>query len=451
MKIARLVFLQVAFLSFLLFAAPDSLTANKPDSSAPGAAKAAAVKAPVLAPAPLPKTDNISKKNTLEEEDLLIEEADVKKNAVRDAAIKDSLAKFQAANPVHVDSAQAAALKTKALTDSTHGPAAGTNSEAVSAPKDTSNLAAPVHVEKPKVATPTIESVHSINFAKNLKDYRSPKVAMFLSLLVPGLGQAYTKHYIRAGIFVALEATAIGLSVAYNAKGKNEYNSAKSFADQNYSINNFSAYYGLLGNYLAGSTQLGTDSAAREELNGIFFDSLPAIQASAASKSPAFYSSLEGRSNIYVQGWNDCEPKYSGTNPVGGSNNSGPSNIGGGKLFTYVTHPDTTTSGVLYYLVDRQDASGNVVEQGIFGYSPNQIAYSNMMSKSNDYYKFANTILALMIINHVVSAVDALIGAYAYNSELLGKETFWQHVKLDPQCSADIVNPSFGLALRVGF
>jgi hypothetical protein len=445
MKIARLVFLQVAFLSCLLFAAPDSLTANKPDSSAPGAAKAAAVKAPVSAPAPQPKTDNVSKKNTLEEEDLLIEEADVKKNAVRDAAIKDSLAKFQAANPVHVDSAQAAALKTKALADSTHGPAAGTNSEAVSAPKDTSNLAAPVHVEKPKViVAPTIESVHSINFAKNLKDYRSPKVAMFLSLLVPGLGQAYTKHYIRAGIFVAIEAAAIGGAIVYNAKGKNEYNAAKNFADQNYSSDNFTAYYGQLHDYFQGLLDGPTtgDSAAREELNGIFFDSLPAIQASAASKSPAFYSSLEGRSKIYVQGWNDCEPKYSVTNPIGSPK---------GQLFTYIIHPDTTASGVvLNYLVDRQDASG-VVEQGIFGYSPNQIAYSNMMSKSNDYYKFANTILALMIINHVVSAVDALIGAYAYNSELLGKETFWQHVKLDPQCSADIVNPSFGLALRVGF
>ena len=139
-------------------------------------------------------------------------------------------------------------------------------------------------------------------------------------------------------------------------------------------------------------------------------------------------------------------------NPVGGSSNSGVSSIGGGKLFTYQTHPDSSNaSGLLFYLVDRLGTNGNVVESGIFGYSPNQVAYTNMMSKSNDYYKLANTILALMIINHVASAVDALIGAYAYNNQLLGKETLWQHVKVSPQFAVDLVNPSLGLALKVGF
>jgi hypothetical protein len=273
-------------------------------------------------------------------------------------------------------------------------------------------------------------------------------MAMFLSLIVPGLGQAYTKHYVRAGIFIAIEAAAIGGAIVYNAKGKNEYNAAKNFADQNYSSDNFTAYYGQLHDYFQGLLDGPTtgDSAARTELNGIYFDSLPAIQASAASKSPAFYSSLEGASNAYVQGWNDCEPKYSSTNPVGGPNPPP------GKIFTYKNHPDSSDASgtVLNYLIDRYSGP-NLVESGIFGYSPNQIAYTNMMSKSNDYYKLANTILALMIINHVASAVDALIGAYAYNNQLLGKETLWQHVKVSPQFAVDLVNPSLGLALKVGF
>ena len=56
-----------------------------------------------------------------------------------------------------------------------------------------------------------------------------------------------------------------------------------------------------------------------------------------------------------------------------------------------------------------------------------------------------------MIINHLASAVDALIGAIAYNNELLGRESFWQHVNIEPQCVADPVNPIFGLAFRMGF
>ena len=56
-----------------------------------------------------------------------------------------------------------------------------------------------------------------------------------------------------------------------------------------------------------------------------------------------------------------------------------------------------------------------------------------------------------MIINHLASAVDALIGAIAYNNELLGRESLWQHIRIEPQCVADPVNPSFGLAFRMGF
>jgi Family of unknown function (DUF5683) len=452
MKLIAVVFLLVGMTSYCAFGSPpDSLSAAKA-APIPQTSKDSLAKQPPVKQVPAVQSTP-AKKPSIEEEDLLIEESDVKKNAAREAAIKDSLAKIQAANPVRADSTAKAA----SVSDSGHGPAqaaGAVNSEQPGIKKDSAAIEAPVTAEKPKEVVPvTIESVHSINFAKNLKDYRSPKMAMFLSLIVPGLGQAYTKHYVRAGIFIAIEAAAIGGAIVYNAKGKNEYNAAKNFADENYSSDNFSAYYGLLQTYLGQPSQLGTDSAALAELNGIYFDSLPAIKALAASKSPAFYSSLEGTSNPYVQGWNDCEPRFSEhDNPVGGSSNSGVSSIGGGKLFTYQTHPDSSNASgqVLYYLVDRLSGT-SVVESGIFGYSPNQIAYTNMMSKSNDYYKLANTILALMIINHVASAVDALIGAYAYNNQLLGKETLWQHVKVSPQFAMDLVNPSLGLALKVGF
>ena len=446
MKLIAVVFLLVGMASYCAFGSPpDSLSAAK--ASAPQTSKDSLAKQPPVKQAPAVQSTP-AKKPSIDEEDLLIEESDVKKNAAREAAIKDSLAKIQAANSVHADSIAKAA----SVSDSGHGPGqavGAVNSEQPGVKKDSASAAveAPAAAEKPKEVVPvTIESVHSINFAKNLKDYRSPKKAMFLSLIVPGLGQAYTKHYVRAGIFVAIEAAAIGGAIFYNAKGKNEYNAAKNFADQNYSSDNFTAYYGQLQQYF--STQLGGDSAAQSELNSIFFDSLPAIQASAASKSPAFYSSLEGASNVYVQGWNDCEPKYSSTNPVGGPTPPP------GKIFTYQTHPDTTESGAVLILFSRPSRilHGNtVIESGIFGYSPNQIAYTNMMSKSNDYYKLANTILALMIINHVASAIDALFGAYAYNNQLLGRETLWQHVKVSPQFAMDLVNPSLGLALKVGF
>ena len=291
--------------------------------------------------------------------------------------------------------------------------------------------------------------MHSINFAKNLKDYRSPKVAMFLSLVVPGLGQAYTKHYIKAGVFVAIEAAAIGLSVEYNAKGKRQYNDGIAFANQNFDFGKFQTYYNDLQTLFNsppianGGGGLGDSTAAQQKIDGIYYDSLHSIITAFNQKSPEFYRDLEGSSNIYVQGWNDCEPSLNAITQSTGSKITG-------KYFNYLWYPDADS---IFYLVERIDPkdSTKVLEQGIFGYSPNQVIYTNMMSKSNDYYKLANTILALMIINHLASAVDALIGAIAYNNELLGRESIWQHIRIEPQCVADPVNPSFGLAFRMGF
>ena len=56
-----------------------------------------------------------------------------------------------------------------------------------------------------------------------------------------------------------------------------------------------------------------------------------------------------------------------------------------------------------------------------------------MMSKSNSYYKTAQLILITMIINHVISAIDALISAKAFNDELINKESVWRHISIEQQ------------------
>ena len=443
MKIKLFYLLVAAIFYSAPAASPDSLTPLQPptssssDSTDQAKKKTPSINVPAVGPASQQnKIGSSDKKNIIEEEDLLIEEGEVKKNAAKEAAVKDSLARQQIAAPVKVDSAQAQTpdtQKTVLPSEKVENPAAN---------KDSLNAAA--QAEKKPIEPARVESVHSINFAKNLKDYRSPKIAMFLSLLVPGLGQVYTKHYVKTGIFVALEATAIGLSVAYNGKGKKQYTDGKTFADRNFDFNKFTAYYKDLYDYIKGTG--GGDTIANEKLNGIYFDTLHAISGAFKEKSAEYYRDLEGKSNPYVQGWNDCEPSLPEINDAGASGG-----VIKGKFFHYKAHSDPTDTNLLY-LVDRYDtASNKLQEEGLFGYSPNQVTYSNMMSKSNEYYKLANTILTVMIINHLVSAVDALIGAMSYNNDLLGRESFWQHIKIDQQWVDGGLNPCPGLALRVRF
>jgi hypothetical protein len=74
-----------------------------------------------------------------------------------------------------------------------------------------------------------------------------------------------------------------------------------------------------------------------------------------------------------------------------------------------------------------------------------------MVSKSNDYYKTAQAILFVMLINHVISSVDALISAKAYNDALLGKESFWQHISIEQQFVKAGSANGVGCAMRIQF
>jgi hypothetical protein len=387
------------------------------------------------------KTVSTEKNSAIDVEDMLIDETEEKKHPAKDMRVKN-----QELAPVSNDTL-GAAQKAVAFPDSQNNAAQSDDqksaSENASTLTDTTAAKNALQQEKP-MAPAAIESIHSINFAKNQKDYRSPKLAMLLSLVVPGLGQAYVKQYVKTGIFVALEATAIGFSVAFNNKGKKQYADATTFADNNYNDNSnvtqytMTKYYSDLYNlFLSQQPQgMNADSArqsAREKLTGIFVDT---SFVHSASKWSSFYNDIQN--NSFVQGWKDGEPP-------------------GNKIIDW--NSDTISVGQNRYLRDstgylvyKVDKNGKIDStKALYGYSSSQIHYNDMVSKSNSYYKTAQGILFTMLFNHIISAVDALISAKAYNDALLGKESFWQHLFIEQQLVDAGPSPSAGITMRIQF
>ncbi len=408
------------------FAAPDS-TANP---GAPAAQKAVS-------------QVKTSPGQTLEEEDLLIDETENKKNV---AVTKDGDDAKKTASQTATDSLKT--LQKDVATDSlkTEVQVAGQKADSAQSQSSTDTAAAapadkPVETVK---APATVESIRSINFAKNLKDYRSPKLAMFLSLLVPGLGQAYVKRYYKTAVFVALEATAIGFSVAFNNKGKQKETDAKKIAEDYFVYQNMMDYYNGLRTFILKDlpqTENDPDSAAEAKMFDIFLDSaLISFTQSNKAKSQEFYRTIEA--NTFVQGWKDCQPDPSFTLNV----NADSVIYAGG--FKY------RKNDTLRYKVSRIDTSKGksvVIDSVLYGYSPKQIEFSQAMSKSNSYYKTARNILFSMVINHILSAVDALISAKAYNDELIGKESVWRHISIEQQMVDAGSNSIPGCALSIRF
>ena len=164
MKICKLVFLLVAAAHFSLFAAQDTTaivkrsTPQAIDSAAQGGKKIPSVNAsPGASASQQNKTQSVDKKNIIEEEDLLIEEGEVKKSAAKEAAIKDSLARLQTAAPAHLDSTQALTRKpdSAALADSLKNALPAEKVENPSVYKDSVAAAQALAEKKPAAPQPS--------------------------------------------------------------------------------------------------------------------------------------------------------------------------------------------------------------------------------------------------------------------------------------------------------
>jgi hypothetical protein len=268
-----------------------------------------------------------------------------------------------------------------------------------------------------------VEKTRSIDFAKNLKEYRSPKRAMFMSLLLPGLGQAYTKKYWKTALFGVIEAAIIGFSVKYALDGRDKKEEARDFADLYYNPNKFFQFYQDFAQYTEPESMNVDD-----DLTFIFGETLEQYKAK--------YTDIKNKShdykyrqdydrdigtNPFVQGWDDCELHF---DPSSGY-------ILDDAAYAY--HYTYYTSDTLWIVNMTSKDGADTLQSGIYGYSAKQGKYNDIMSRSNHLYTISGNIIFLLLANHIISAVDAFISARAYNGKLLNKKSVWQHINLDQQ------------------
>jgi hypothetical protein len=322
---------------------------------------------------------------------------------------------------------KASEAKLKALLpDTTHGkqPGVGTvPTGAADLSKGPATIPTPGSLNVP--ATPgapvaelpvpvTIEKTHSINFARNLKEYRSPKLAMLMSLILPGSGEVYAQSNIWAAGFVIAEAAIItgGASLASSATKKT--NSAHSYANTHYSDSAEVHYMDSLHAYLK-ATNGGEDSLFTSIFDSADLATYQSILKSG-NKTNYYYGTLinGGQSSPFIRGWDDVTP---GTfTSQGWQLNSTESQI-------YGTRP-TNAAADSAYLLDLKKDSSTI----LYGQSDHQQVYNGMIQSALNLSNYSRDVFLTLIINHVVSAITAGLLAKQHNDELLGQETFWNHV-----------------------
>lgn len=293
-----------------------------------------------------------------------------------------------------------------------------------------------ISIGKPEVATdkkpgkgkpskPVKIGTRSIDFAKNLKEYRSPKKAMFMSLLLPGLGQAYTKKYWKTALFGCVEAALIGFAVKHAIDGRDQKEEARNFADVHFIDTAFFNFYKDFEIYID-TFDVDTILIFGESV-GYYENKYTGITGKNHDIDDRQDFDRDIGTEAFVQGWDDCEPPF---DILKGYDNPDSTKTYFDSKYYFTTY---NTSDTLWLLNMYNVATNTLVNSGVFGYSKNQNKYNHMISLSNHYYNVSTILLFFLVANHIASAVDAFISARAFNDKLLNKKSMWQHIDIDHQ------------------
>ncbi|MBS4033740.1 MAG: hypothetical protein KGZ85_04675 [Ignavibacterium sp.] len=206
---------------------------------------------------------------------------------------------------------------------------------------------------------------------------KSPFLAGVLSLIIPGAGEIYTGEYLKAAVFIALEAGLVTAGLIYDKKGDDKTSEFQNYADQYWDVVKYADWIvdntqqeididkntqGLLPWERVNWQQLNNaERNANSILGEGFSHTLP-------PHGDQQYFEMIGKYRQYSPGWNDFKTENNGS--------------------TW----NVTTPKMLYYAGER--------------------------GKANDYYNTASAFVIGIYINHFLSVLDGVWSAINYNDNL---------------------------------
>lgn len=401
-----------------------------PAAVAPAPAPADSAKAKTAAPAPAAPAPakKLSKKAKAAADS--VARADSVKAAAAAAATADSL---KAAQAKAADSARAAAILAAAAADSLRADSARQAEARAKASADSSRTAAAAAAAADSAAGKSkkrkrIVRETTVNTIDELKGrYRSPKRALFMSLIVPGLGQAYVGqswfNYARgAAYFIGDVALAYGWHYYVGIKQDREIGKYKAFADKNWRQWKY-------------EDSVFAYKESSKDLNQHRESYCDAVQSQGSSKGVLLHGGCmdPDKSSEYVSFKNEYRDTGSAAE-VGALRANFPNSqqfyemIGKENEFItgWLDAPEMKTNDSAWYAVNdsgaiAQDNAG----RSILASTAFQQRYIGMRAQANTYARMQAWFLGGMVVNHIVSAVDAALTARYHNKALYQSETSW--------------------------
>lgn len=210
----------------------------------------------------------------------------------------------------------------------------------------------------------------------NMNDHKkSVWLAVGLSALIPGAGEFYSENYIKSAAFIAVEIAAITLGLIYDKKGNDQTIFFQNYADQYWSVDRYATWtiknatsinsavdpskYSVFAN---GKVNWNELNRLERDLGSYYSHQLPKY-------GDQQYFELIGKYPQFNVGWDDF-----------------------GDENTPFVYGDPLTKKFHYYSGER--------------------------GKANTFYNIASKAVLVVVINHIISAVDAAWSTSRYNKNL---------------------------------
>ncbi len=337
------------------------------------------------------------------------------------AVVQDSTAAVQDSASVVPDSANVTQDSVpEAVPESSSSSA---DSAVVAAVESSSSVvASSSSISRSDILGPTkVSKVYGMDEIKG--KYKSPKKALFMSLVVPGSGQLYvggsTFTNVRGGVYLALEAGLWGSWYYFSVHKYNEQvKKYKKFAKKNFSI----AQYEQKMHDIFGSLD-GTDEEANFRIR--YMGSREGYCESIYGEGKATSNGCYNSSKTFE---NDGSHTMAFVGPTMGDDLARVKVYDASELYAKISDANY----VLGWLDVSEEANVSDLhlenadaEKVALGSSSRQKKYKSMRDKANDYANLQAWFFGGIILNHLVSAIDAALTANSHNKSLYEEKLSW--------------------------
>ncbi len=198
---------------------------------------------------------------------------------------------------------------------------------------------------------------------------KNPLLSGAMSAVIPGLGQLYTKNYIKSAIFLAVEAGLWFTYAHFEKKGDDQTDYYQNYANANWSIKRYAYWLQKYGFPGSGGINLNAPNEVLRSQVNVCEDS-----SGFSHRLPEFgdqqYYEVIGKYQTYISGWSTADP----------------------NIITRDNFETYHLAQVTQYMADREQA--------------------------NTYYDHGTTAITIVILNHLLSAADAIWDVSVFNKRL---------------------------------